>query len=127
VIVWLLDGSTDAWGEREVLRLHARLRQILSTRGIGAAEVEEVFSANDTDGEDGLSKAELFNFCARRRACMRPGEARPRPKRDMPTRIACARIVCFQAMTSPLASSRPRRSKPSGPRSMSRALVTLYA
>ena len=51
------------WDEREVVRLHAKLRQLLSKRGIGADGVARAFRRNDTDGQNGLSSQEFLAFC----------------------------------------------------------------
>ena len=45
--------------------LHAKLRNLLSRRGIGPERIADVFRQNDVDDEGGLSHEELANFCER--------------------------------------------------------------
>ena len=50
------------WDERELLRLHYKLRQLLSRKGIGADQVDAAFREHDNDGIDGLSQQEMGSF-----------------------------------------------------------------
>ena len=54
---------TTVWDERQVVRLHAKLRQLLAMRGIGADGVRNAFQESDQDGEAGLNRQELQAFC----------------------------------------------------------------
>ena len=54
---------TQTWEERDEWRLQARVRQLLSRRGVGMQGVALAFQKHDVDGETGLSMKELVDFC----------------------------------------------------------------